>query len=122
MSAMVVQETLVPMRAGRWHEVQALDHMPTRLTARGRRVLAVVAILLAVTIVMVAGSAQAQDVVEPSPVDVVWVAPGQTLWEIAATLTEPGGDVRVVVDELVRLNGLASVDLVVGQELLIPIR
>jgi LysM repeat protein len=44
------------------------------------------------------------------------VQPGDTLWSIASSLTD--GDIRSFVDELVDLNGAASVD--VGQRLVLP--
>jgi hypothetical protein len=45
------------------------------------------------------------------------VQPGDTLWGIAAEYR--AGDLRPVVDELVRLNG-GRIDLVVGERVLIP--
>jgi hypothetical protein len=45
------------------------------------------------------------------------VQPGDTIWSIARSL-EPAGDVRLVVDQLVELNGGAPV--AVGQRLLLP--
>jgi len=44
------------------------------------------------------------------------VQPGDTLWSIASSLTD--GDIRSFVDELIDLNGTASVD--VGQRLVLP--
>ena len=45
------------------------------------------------------------------------VQPGDTLWSIARSL-EPEGDVRLVVDRLVDLNGGAPIT--VGQQLVLP--
>lgn len=45
------------------------------------------------------------------------VQPGDTLWSIAGEIN-PGGDVRVTVDQLKELNG--SAPLQVGQRLLVP--
>lgn len=44
------------------------------------------------------------------------VQPGDTLWSIASSLTD--GDIRSFVDEMIDLNGTASVD--VGQRLVLP--
>ena len=44
------------------------------------------------------------------------VQPGDTLWSIASSLTD--GDIRSFVDDLIDLNGTASVD--VGQRLVLP--
>lgn len=38
----------------------------------------------------------------------VTVEPGQTLWDVAAQATPPGGDVRATLVEIRRLNGLAG--------------
>lgn len=45
---------------------------------------------------------------------------GETLWEIAAGVTEPGADVRATVAVIRELNDLADVTLVPGQRLAIP--
>lgn len=55
--------------------------------------------------------------VADEPVVVRLVRPGDTLWAIAGEYTT--GDVRPVVDALARVNG-GRVDLVVGQEILVP--
>ncbi len=55
----------------------------------------------------------------PARYDRVVVAPGDTLWGIAAE--HYGGDPRVRVDQIIRVNHLASPTLVPGQTLRIPI-
>jgi hypothetical protein len=52
-----------------------------------------------------------------APVAVHLVQPGETLWDIAAEVA-PNRDPRAVVDELVELNGSASITP--GQRLLLP--
>lgn len=47
------------------------------------------------------------------------VQSGETLWDVALEV-DPTVDTRDVVERLVDLNGLASVDLRPGQELLLP--
>lgn len=91
-----------------------------RLTRRGR----VVVTALAVGLALVAGSA-AQRAAADTPGEAVQVTAhtvtaGETLWRVASSITEPGEDVRVAVDLLMDLNGLASSSLQVGQQLLIP--
>jgi hypothetical protein len=49
----------------------------------------------------------------------VVVQPGDTLWSIASSLDD-GRDVRVLVDELQRRNGLEGAALVPGQILALP--
>jgi nucleoid-associated protein YgaU len=49
----------------------------------------------------------------------VVVQPGDTLWSIASPVAN-GGDVRAVIAEIRRLNGLSSARLVPGQTLQLP--
>jgi nucleoid-associated protein YgaU len=49
----------------------------------------------------------------------VVVQPGDTLWSIASPVAG-GGDVRAVIAEIRRLNGLSSARLVPGQTLRLP--
>jgi LysM repeat protein len=48
------------------------------------------------------------------------VAAGDTLWALAADLTEPGADVRRVVAEIEQLNGLDGATIYPGQVLTLP--
>lgn len=48
------------------------------------------------------------------------VQSGDTLWGIAEQVAEPGEDVRAVIHDMRRLNGLASSSLSIGQTLLLP--
>jgi len=50
----------------------------------------------------------------------VTVAPGETLWSLAARV-EHDGDLRSLVSEIISVNGLASVDLAAGQKIRIPL-
>lgn len=96
-----------------------LDLEGLRLTARGRVVVAVVSLLLAAPLVWGA-TAAASSPVPPVPVRAHAVEPGESLWGLAATVAEPGQDVRDVVRELQELNGLPSASLQVGQTLHLP--
>ncbi|GAA5151065.1 hypothetical protein GCM10025768_16960 [Microbacterium pseudoresistens] len=96
-----------------------------RLTARGRRLLAVVVALpLAAGLafaVLSGGSALASgdSAVGGSSFETVVVMPGDSLWSIAAEVA-PTADPRDVIDAMVRLNLLRAGALEVGQELAIP--
>lgn len=48
------------------------------------------------------------------------VAPGETLWEIAASNGEAGTDIRTTMRTIQELNGLTGTELNVGQQLAIP--
>ena len=50
----------------------------------------------------------------------VVVHSGDTLWSIADSVAGPGDDVRTVVDQIQRLNGLRGTALVPGQSLRLP--
>ncbi|WP_409331439.1 LysM peptidoglycan-binding domain-containing protein [Trujillonella humicola] len=50
----------------------------------------------------------------------VVVAPGDTVWSIAAAVADPGEDVRAVVDAIERLNDLEGAVVVPGQVLEVP--
>ncbi|WP_152192099.1 LysM peptidoglycan-binding domain-containing protein [Georgenia satyanarayanai] len=95
-----------------------------RLTARGRLVRSLLVLTVALTAAVTGGSwlggltADAQGY--QGPVERVSVSAGDTLWAIAAGTAGEGQDVREVVDDILELNGLASGDLVVGQQLVVP--
>jgi len=96
-----------------------------RLTVRGRRVLALFAAMPAVLALAFAiisgGSALAtRDAGAPAGTfETVTVTSGDTLWSIAEEVA-PGRDPRDVVDEIVRLNALETVEVRAGQSLSIP--
>jgi LysM repeat protein len=92
-----------------------------RLTRRGRLVvlaLAVLAILL-VGFVLAGGSVATSEPGTPEPTRVVMVGAGDTLWDLAADLSDDG-DVRGMVDHIKRLNALDSGMVTAGQRLLVP--
>jgi Tfp pilus assembly protein FimV len=87
-------------------------------------VLAVVAVVLVAALLLAnavlartAGGGTPHPVAGTSPAAGVIVQPGDTLWSIARRLA-PDADVRLVVDQLVDLNGRAP--LTVGQRLQLP--
>ena len=90
-----------------------------RLTRRGR----VVVVLLTLVLLIVGGftlgrvSSQAAGPTRPLPT--VTVAPGETLWTIAARVA-PSADQRVVVDEIEALNHLTGGRVQAGQQLRLP--
>lgn len=96
-----------------------------RLTARGRRVLAVLASLpavIALTIAMLSSGGAVASGQEGAPADsfaTVTVMPGDSLWSIAQDVA-PGADPRDVVWEIMQLNGLSAEQLVAGHSLAIP--
>ncbi|HEX5535251.1 MAG TPA: LysM peptidoglycan-binding domain-containing protein [Actinomycetales bacterium] len=94
--------------------------VPLRLTRRGRLVITLfVAALLAVGALLGAQTALAGSSVETPAVETLTVAPGDTLWSIASSVSDEG-DVRDTIAEIRDLNALRSSELLVGQELLVP--
>jgi Tfp pilus assembly protein FimV len=101
-------------------------HAPTAATFRRRRLtalLATVVIAIAITIVAVRAAAAfgalpaSRPERRPDPPATVVARPGDTLWSIARHL-QPEGDVRPLVDALVRANGGATLD--VGDRVVVP--
>ena len=101
---------------------QSLQANPSgRLTRRGR--LARTLVVLSLTVVMAAGFAsqsgagQVEASTAPS-YEIVVVAPGETLWSVAAAYAS--GDVQGLVNEIREVNNLQGFDLQAGQKLRIP--
>ncbi|MCF6733621.1 LysM peptidoglycan-binding domain-containing protein [Blastococcus sp. KM273129] len=96
--------------------------VPTlRLTARGRRVVAVAVLLLGLGVVALVGAALGEDGggLELMGTTKVIVEPGDTLWSIAGAAAG-GRDVRDVIVDIRRLNELGSAAIAPGQVLLLP--
>ena len=94
---------------------------PLRLTRRGRIVI-VLAMLLALVVAgftLGRASSQAAGPAAHRPLPTVTVAPGETLWQIAARV-DPTGDRRALVDQIESLNHLRDAHVVPGQQLKLP--
>ena len=109
---------------------QALQANPSgqqslvRLTRRGR--LARTIVVLSLAVVMVAGFAATSGANQETPVasaapsySVVVVAPGETLWSVAAAYAT--GDVQGLINEIREVNNLKGYDLQAGQRLRVPL-
>ena len=103
---------------------QALQTNPSgRLNRRGR--LARTFVVLSLTVVMAAGFAsqsgagQVEASTAPS-YEIVVVAPGETLWSVAAAYGT--GDVQGLVNEIREANNLTGFDLQAGQRLRVPLK
>jgi len=101
------------------------EREPIRLTRRGRVVVAICVLALvcaATTVVGLVAHAVTSDPPAPSKTRSIVVEPGMTVWEIATRVASPGSDVRDLVDEIARLNGLSSAgEVEVGQRLVVPV-
>lgn len=93
-----------------------------RLTRRGQAVvvLLLLTLVLLVGFVLASGSVATDRPGTPEPTRVVQVAPGDTLWGIAASAADDGG-VRSMIARIEELNALDSGMVVAGQRLLVPV-
>lgn len=93
-----------------------------RLTRRGRVVVVLLALfaLLAVGLVVAAGSVATGEAGTPEPTRVVLVGPGDTLWGIASAAADDGGT-AAMMERIEDLNALDSGMLTAGQRLLVPV-
>ena len=103
---------------------QALQANPSgAITRRGR--LARTFVVLSLTVVMAAGFAsqsgagQVEASTAPS-YEIVVVAPGETLWSVAAAYAS--GDVQGMVNDIREANNLTGFDLQAGQRLRVPVK
>jgi len=93
------------------------------ITRRGR--LARTCVVLSLTVVMAAGFAsqsgagQVEASTAPS-YEIVVVAPGETLWSVAAAYGS--GDVQGLVSDIREANNLTAFDLQAGQRLRVPLK
>jgi len=113
--------TLVPVRHVRSVR-QARATGSVRLTRRGRLVVVVLALGLALAAMTAFGPGSAATSHPGAPVQthVVEVGAGDTLWEIAAGVAAPG-HVRDKVQQIEELNHLSGPAVTIGQEIAVPI-
>jgi hypothetical protein len=96
---------------------------PLRLTRRGRLAMVLSTVLMLVVLGVVLGSTTVatDDPGAPVPATTVTVAPGQTLWDIAAK-ANPTGDIQVTVDDIIKLNSMTSGGrLQAGDSIAVPV-
>ena len=92
---------------------------PVQLTVRGRRVLALIALLPIVFLMVVFGGKVAQANSAAPAMTTVVVQPGQSLWDVAESV-DPSSDPRAVILEIQQLNGLSTAQIAAGQQLIVP--
>jgi LysM repeat protein len=83
------------------------------------------AVIASLSILLLAGfslatGSQASSQSSDSPYIKVTVKPGETLWSIAAKISD--GDRRELVDEIIEVNNLKSPEVNAGQKLFLPTR
>lgn len=99
------------------------QHGQVRLTRRGRLVVLAFAfaVVIAAAVWLAAGSAATREGGGAPAVEVVTVAPGETLWGLASDVASTtGDDVRSVMEQIQQLNTLDSSMVYAGQQLRVP--
>ena len=93
----------------------------TITTRAPSRLLVLLVVVGVFSLLLLVSAVQATDRIAATEVhEVHEVQAGETLWDIAATVTRPGGDVRATVFDLKRLNDLDGSVIVPGQVLTVP--
>jgi multidrug efflux pump subunit AcrA (membrane-fusion protein) len=98
---------------------------PIKLTRRGRMLVSTMsfAAMLAISLVSLFGiataSAKASNEASSSTTTQIVVAPGETLWTIAARVN-PEIDPRAVIEDIKALNVIEGSEVYAGQVLLVP--
>ena len=110
-----------PARRAVAREPRRTTRRAVRLTRRGRvvLVLAFVAVVLALMTAFGGWATATLSGGSPEPVRVIEVAPGETLYGIAAELAQPG-EIRAMVHRIQELNSLPGGQITEGQKLAIP--
>lgn len=124
MSAVIVTTGFQPARARQAESAATPARTRLRLTRRGRVVFTGLAsvplVVWAFVAVLGAGAAAADIDAGGTTFDYVTVGQGDSLWAIAESV-DPGADVREVIDEIMRLNGLDDAVVEPGQRLALPV-
>jgi predicted Zn-dependent protease len=93
-----------------------------RLTRRGRMVFLMAFLAVAAALMIAFGglAGASLDAGDPEQVRIVEVGAGDTLYQIAADIAEPG-QIREAVAHIQQLNGLNGPELQIGQRLAVPV-
>ena len=124
MSAITLNHSKVSEWQGFYASTANVRPSGISLNRRGRLARTLVVLSLAIVLgSLVSAKAGAGTEVVPTSAGsfiTVTVAPGETLWSLAARV-EHDGDTRSLVSQIISVNSLASVDLSAGQKIRIPL-
>ena len=91
-----------------------------KLTVRGRRVVALLALLPIVLAFLLIGTKSAQAETATPTTAVIKVEAGQILWDVAVSVA-PNEDPRATIWTIKALNGLSTSEVQAGQGLIVPV-
>ena len=91
-----------------------------KLTVRGRRVVALLALLPIVLAFLLIGTKSAQAETAAPTTAVIKVEAGQSLWDVAVAVA-PNEDPRATIWTIKALNGLSTSEVQAGQGLIVPV-
>lgn len=116
-------------RAPKWKKQEQKTMSQNRQIKRSRKAnirLARFLVVLSLTTVFGAGFAMqagagSKDIpTKANSYVVVTIAPGESIWSVAKALNG-GGDVRALVDQIIKVNNLTSSDLAAGSKIRVPL-
>ena len=90
-----------------------------KLTVRGRRLVALLALLPIVAAFLLIGTHSAQAETAMPATAIIKIEAGQTLWDVAVAIA-PNEDPRATIWAIKALNGLATSEVQAGQALVVP--
>ena len=90
-----------------------------KLTVRGRRLVALLALLPIVAAFLLIGTHSAQAETAMPATAIIKIEAGQTLWDVAVAIA-PNEDPRATIWTIKALNGLATSEVQAGQALVVP--
>ncbi len=90
-----------------------------KLTVRGRRLVALLALLPIVAAFLFIGTRSAQAETAMPATAIIKIEAGQTLWDVAVAIA-PNEDPRATIWTIKALNGLVTSEVQAGQALVVP--
>ena len=90
-----------------------------KLTVRGRRLVALLALLPIVAAFLLIGTHSAQAETAMPATAIIKIEAGQTLWDVAVAIA-PNEDPRATIWTIKALNGLETSEVQAGQALVVP--
>ncbi len=119
--AQVTAVAALPVQRAAVRSSNTQTSSPVRLTVRGRRVVALLALLPIVLAFLLIGTRAAQADASGPTTAVVKVEAGQSLWDVAVAIA-PNEDPRSTIWTIKALNGLETSEVQAGQALVVPVQ